>query len=155
MGRLTKEAWAKSSLRTKEVEVEELGGSVLIRELPASISADLKGLLDVVQVGQEQRAKIDVATMERRQFAYGVVDENNNPLFTEDEVADLQDKHGRAFRVVLEAIDEFSGIDKEAIEEAEARFPVSGKATANGGEAQRPGAPAGSDGPDLSARASA
>lgn len=130
---LTKDAWSASSLRTKEVEVEELGGSVLIRELPANVSADFAGLMDVVQVGREQRAKIDVATMERRQFAYGVVGSDHEPLFTEDEVQELQGKHGRAFRTVVQAIDEFSGIDKEAIENAEARFPGGG-ASPNGSD---------------------
>jgi hypothetical protein len=46
---------------------------VLIRELPATITAELKGLTDIVQIGEEQRAKFDVAAMERRQFAYGVI----------------------------------------------------------------------------------
>ena len=131
MALVNKDAWKASTLRTQEVEVEELGGSVRIRELPASTSADLSGLLDIVQVGREQRAKVDVATLERRQFAYGVIDDKGEAMFTEDEVKDLQAKHGRAFKVVVAAIDDLSGVDKEAILESEARFPSSG-ASANG-----------------------
>ena len=55
MGRVTKDAWRKPSLRTKEIEVEELGGSVLIRELPATVSADLSGLLDVMYTPKRTR----------------------------------------------------------------------------------------------------
>lgn len=152
MARLTRDAWKVSSLRTKEVEVEELGGSVLIRELPAAVSADLAGLLDIVQVGTEQRAKIDVALLECRQFAYGVVNEDGSAQFTEDQARDLQGKHGRAFKTVVAAIDEFSGVDKEAMEKAEARFPSSRNGTADEGQAQLHEVAAGSAGPDLPAR---
>lgn len=126
MGRLTKDAWNRSSLRTKEIEVEQLGGSVLIRELPADVSSDLAGLIDMVQIGREQRAKVDVALMERKQFAYGVVDDNHKQMFTEDEVEELQHKHGNAFKFVVSEIDQLSGVDKEAIKEANERFPSSG-----------------------------
>lgn len=152
MARLTRDAWKVSSLRTKEVEVEELGGSVLIRELPASVSADLAGLLDIVQVGTEQRAKVDVALLECRQFAYGVVNEDGSPQFTEDEARDIQGKHGRAFKTVVGVIDEFSGVDKEAIEKAEARFQSSRNGTADAGQAELHEAPAGGAGPHLPPR---
>lgn len=153
MARVTKEAWRKSSLRTQEVEVAELGGNVLIRELPASVAADLAGLIDLVQVGREQRAKVDTATMECRQFAYGVIDEDGEPLFSEDEAREIQARHGRAFKTVVAAIDELSGVDKKAIEETEARFPGGG-AQANGAELGDASA-AGRDRPDLPARAGA
>lgn len=153
MARVNKDAWKRSSLKTQEVEVEELGGSVLIRELPASVSADLSGLIDFVQVGREQRAKVDTATMEARQFAYGVIDDDAKPLFTEEEAKEIQAKHGRAFKVVVSAIDELSGVDKEAIEKTEARFPVGGE-SANGSDVGD-AAPKRSGRPDLPARAGA
>lgn len=155
MARVTKDGWKKSSLRTKEIEVEELGGSVLIRELPASVSADLKGLVDMVQVGREQRAKVNVAEMERRQFAYGVITENGEQMFNDQEVAEIQATHGRAFNIVVEAIDEFSGVDKKAIEEAEARFPSGGESAPGGGDADVLGDADVAPGPDLPARAGA
>lgn len=155
MARLTKDAWARSSLRTQEIEVEELGGSVLIRELPASVSADLAGLVDITQVGQTQRAKVDKATMEARQFAYGVIDDDHNPLFTEEEAREVQSKHGRAFNVVIAAIDKLSGVSKEAIDEAEARFPAGRNGAAHQGEARDHDPAADSGGPDRAARAGA
>jgi hypothetical protein len=136
MGRVTKGAWAKSSLRTKEVDVEELGGTVLIRELPASVTADLSGLIDMVQVGKEQRAKVDVASMERRQFALGVVTDDGKPMFTEEEAGEIQTKHGRAYKTVVNAIDELSGVRKEDLEETEARFPGRRNGAPDGGEAR-------------------
>lgn len=162
MARLKKDAWAKPSLKTKEVEVDELGGSVLIRELPAEYSAEVQSNIQLVSEGGEQVARVNTAKMERLQFAYGVVDEQENPMFTEAEVEELQKKHGRAFKTVVAAIDELSGLDKEAIEKAEARFPSSGS-TANG-TSEGPGdsgaslgeaVTAGDTGPDLPARAGA
>ncbi len=152
MARLSKDAWRKSSLRTKEVEVDELGGSVLIRELPASVTADLSGLIDMVQVGREQRAKVDVASMERRQFALGVVDDDHQPLYTEEEAGEFQQIHGRAFKTVVNAIDEFSGVDKEALEQSEARFPSSRNGADHDGEAQPHEVAADADGSDQPAR---
>src|SRR5262245_31178929 len=128
MARLKKDAWNKSSLRTKEIEVEDLGGSVLIRELPASVSADLSGLVDIVVIGREQRGKVDTVLMERREFTYGVVTDDGQPMFTEQEVEVIQRNHGRAFKLVVAAIDELSGVDKESLEKAEARFPSNGTA---------------------------
>jgi hypothetical protein len=151
---VTKDAWAKPTLRQDKVWVEEFDDHVLIRELPANVSADLKGLLDLTQVGDEQRAKIDVATMECRQFAYGVIDANGEPMFSEAEVLELQQKHGRAFRTVVDAIDEFSGIDKKAVEEAETRFPARGTPASNGREEGNP-VSAGGRRPDHEASAGA
>lgn len=123
MARLKKDAWKKPSLKTKEVEVEELGGSVLVRELPAQFSAEVSSKIELISRGREQIAKVDTAIMERLQFAHGVVDDDLEPMFSETEVAEIQKKHGRAFKTVIGVIDEISGIDKEAIEKAEATFP--------------------------------
>lgn len=125
MARLKKDAWNKPSLKTKEVEVEELGGSVLVRELPAKFSAEVSSKIELISRGRDQIAKVDTAVMERLQFAHGVVDDDLKPLFTEDEVAKIQEKHGRAFKTVIGVIDDISGIDKDAIEKAEATFPES------------------------------
>lgn len=159
MERITKDAWRRSSLRTQDLEVEGFG-IVTIRELPAEVTADLSGLLDITQIGREQRAKVDVATMEVRQFAYGVVGDDGNPMFTEDEARELAQIHGRVYKEVVEAIDQLSGIDKASLEETEARFPGSGESegrtdlgngTAPGGSGPavpaRAGARAGNDDP--------
>lgn len=150
MERVTKDAWGRSSLKTDDLEVEDFG-VVRIRELPADVAADLQGLIDIVQIGREQRAKVAVAEMERREFAYGVITEDDESMFTLDEVVDLQHRHGRVFRAVVDAIDKLSGLDKKSIEEAEARFPGGGEGENGTGV----GAAAPAEGPvtDVPARA--
>lgn len=142
MSRLSKDAWAKPTLKTKEVEVDELGGSVLIRELPAEYSADIASHIKLVSEGREQVAKVDTTTMERLQFAYGVVGDDGEPIFTEDEVRVLAKKHGRAFKTVIAAIDDLSGVDKEALKDAKARFPASAEGEGHGGKARSNATPA-------------
>ena len=151
MARLDKAAWGKSTLKTKEIEVEELGGTVLIRELPAGYSAEIASHIQIVQDGREQRAKVDTAKMERLQFAFGVIDDDGEPMFSEDEVKGLAEHHGRAFKTVINAIDELSGVDKEAIEKAEATFPpraekpghAGAKGTSDAPGNRRPAVPSG------------
>ena len=53
---------------------------------------------------------------------HGVIE----PQFTKGEAELIQQKWGRAFRKVIAKIDELSGIDKEAIEKTEQRFPAGG-----------------------------
>ena len=58
--------------------------------------------------------------MELLQFLHGVVD----PKFDEGQVRVIQERYGPAFRKVIAQIDELSGVDKEAIEKAQATFPA-------------------------------
>lgn len=153
MARLSKEAWAKPSLRTDEVKVEELGGDVLIRELPASFAADLNQYIQMKQVGREQISSVDLKTMERLKFAYGVIDDSGEPVFTESEAGEIAKNHGRAFKVVIKAIDDLSEVDEEGFKAAEARFPGSG-VRQNGGPVPDSAA-SGDAGPALRARAGA
>ena len=60
--------------------------------------------------------------MEVLQFAHGVID----PVFTLDEARQMQEQTGPMFRKIVNKIDELSGVDKEAIEKTEARFPAGG-----------------------------
>ena len=151
MARVTKERFFRGSLRTKEIEIEQLGGTVKIRELPAGVSADLSGLLEVIQVGREQRAKVDVGAMERKQFAYGVVNDDLSPMFTEDEAAEMQSIHGSVFKEIVNEIDTISGIDKEGLEKTEATFPA--QRTSSNGSTLGDAAEAGDLGPDIPVRA--
>jgi len=96
--------------------------SVRVRALSAKYSADVQGQMKLVQEGGSQIAKIDVAAMERLQFLHGVIE----PEFGEAEVAIIQERMGSAWRKVIAKIDELSGIDKEAIEATEQRFPAGG-----------------------------
>ena len=87
--------------------------------------------------------------LELQQLQHGVID----PVFNADEARQIQARFGPAFRKVIAKIDELSGIDKEAIEATEQRFPAGG--TSPEGPALGDGAPNGSAGPDLHVRAGA
>jgi hypothetical protein len=152
MARSTKESWLNGPGDLQEADVDDVpvpGESVRVRGLPAKYSAEVQGQLKLVQQGREQVAKIDVQSMERLQFTHGVID----PTFTEQEATLIQERYGPAFRKVIAKIDELSGIDKEAIEEVEQRFPVGGAEP--GGPLVANGAATGSARPDISVRPSA
>lgn len=132
MARSTKDAWLTGPGDLKEEDVDDVpvqGQSVRVRGLSARYSAEVQGQLKLITEGREQVAKIDVAAMELLQFVHGVVD----PQFNESEARQIQEKFGPAFRKVVAKIDELSGIDKEAIEQTEQRFPVGG-ASQNGSD---------------------
>jgi hypothetical protein len=159
MQRSNKDAWLQGPGDLKEADVDDVpvpGQSVRVRGLSAKYSAEVQGQLRLVQEGQSQVAKIDVPAMELLQFVHGVID----PQFTMQEAARIQETHGAVFRKVIAKIDELSGIDKEAIEQTEQRFPDGG-AHANGSTVGDPVEPvvdevaAGSAGPDVHARVGA
>jgi len=152
MARSTKESWLQGPGDLKEADVDDVpvkGESVRVRGLSAKYSAEVQGQMKLVNSGREQVAKIDVPTMELLQFVHGVID----PVFNEMEARQVQEKFGPAFKKVIAKIDELSGIDKEAIEATEQRFPDGGasEARAYDGDAT----PTGSGGPDLLVRAGA
>jgi hypothetical protein len=135
MARSTKDAWLSGQGDLREEEVEDVpvkGESVLVRALPAIVSARVQSQMRLETEGREQVAKMDVAEMEILQFAHGVVD----PVFSEAEAREVASKYGPAFRKVVSKIDELSGIDKEAIEQTELRFPDRGTPSGDNGRGQ-------------------
>jgi hypothetical protein len=151
MSRSTKDAWLKGpgDLATAEVEdVPVPGQSVLVRGLPAAYSNQASSeALKMTTVGMDQVATVDTARLEVLQFAHGVTE----PQFTVDEAQQIAEKYGPAFKKVIAKVDELSGVDKEALADATARFP-SGGASENGADLGDAAA-AGSDGPDVHVRA--
>jgi hypothetical protein len=136
MSRSNKDAWlsGQGDLREEEVVVDfpNKGDTLLVRALPAIVSARVQSQMRLETEGREQVAKMDVAEMEILQFAHGVID----PKFSEDEARQAAGQMGPAFRKVVSKIDELSGIDKEAIEQTELRFPDSRKAPDDNGRGQ-------------------
>lgn len=148
----SKDAWLQGPGDLEEAEVHDVptkGQSVLVRGLSARYSAEVQAQLKLEQVGGTQIAKIDIPTMEQLQFLHGVID----PVFTKDEVLQIQERFGPAFRKVIAQIDALSGIDKEALAETAQHFPVGGDEEARTHEAD--GTPAGNSGSDLHVRAGA
>lgn len=150
-----KDAWLKpgaGDLATEEVVVDfpNEGDTVLVRALPARFSAQVSSQFKIVTEGSQQVSRVDVDEMEALQFAHGVVE----PEFTPDEARQIAESFGPVFRKVIEVVDRLSGVNKEAIKDAEARFPHSGAGT-NGSavaDTDTSGGTGGSGEPALSSR---
>jgi hypothetical protein len=141
MPRLTKDALLKATdLQTKEVELPSIGGSVLVTGLSAAYSnqASSEALEMTTGARGEQTARVNTAKLEVIQAQHGLVDPKLNSYA---EAETFAKNCGPAFKKVIEAIDELSGLDKEAITEAQATFPVSGETA--GGDDVGDGAAAG------------
>lgn len=143
MARSSKKSWLEGpgDLGTAEVEdVPVKGESVLVRGLPAAYSNRASSeALDLIQGPRgEQTARVNTEKLEVIQFAEGVLE----PKFTTEEAQQVAEKYGPAFKKVVAKVDELSGVDKEAIAEANARFPDSGAGAVDNGTAELDAAPA-------------
>ena len=147
MARLTKDALLKASdLKTKEVDLETIGGSVVVQGLSAAYSnqASSEALEMKTTARGEQVASVNTAKLETIQVLHGLVDPK---LDTIEEAEQFMRQCGPAAKAIVEAIDELSGLDKEAISEASARFPSSG--AVESGPVVDDGIATGSSRPDL------
>jgi hypothetical protein len=121
---LTKDALLRASdLVEREVDLPSIGGSVKVRSLPAAYSneASSKALRLISGPRGEQQATIDTAELEVLQALHGLVDPKLNSI---EEARTFARNCGPAFKEVIKVIDEISGVDKEALESAQARFPA-------------------------------
>lgn len=147
MARSTRDAWLTGEGDLAEADVEDVprkGMTVRVRGLPAAYSnqASSEALELITGRRGEQIATVNTAKLEVIQFAHGCID----PKFTLEEAEQVAQRYGPAFKKVIAEIDRLSGVDKEAIEEANARFPDSGGGSP--GTAAEP-VPAGNSRPDL------
>lgn len=155
MERSSKSAWLDGPGDLREADVEDVpveGQSVRVRGLPAAYSNQAQSeALEMKTIGTTQIATVNTARLEVLQFAHGVVE----PSFTVEEAEKVAEKYGPAFRKVVAEVDRLSGIDKEAIEEANARFQGGGERAPDKREARVHETPNGSGGPAVPARAGA
>jgi hypothetical protein len=156
MDRLSKDALlGASDLVERDVDLPSIGGSVKVRSLSAAYSneASSEALELKTDPRGNQIATVNTAKLEALQALHGLVEPKLSSLVEAEQFAK---NCGPAFKKVIDVIDEISGVDKEAIEKANATFPVGGEGQANGREAGAE-APAGvgSGGPDQPARAGA
>jgi hypothetical protein len=149
MGRSSKESWLSGPGDLKEADVEDVpveGESVRVRGLPAAYSRDvISDCIEQRQIGETTINQVNARKLAVRQFAHGCVE----PQFTVEEADAVAQKYGPAFEKVVSKVDELSGVDKEGIEEAQARFQSSGNGATDEGEAGDIAAPVGGSGPDL------
>lgn len=141
MQRSSKSSWLEGPGDLREADVEDVpvkGESVRVRGLPAAYSNQAQSeALELKTVGQTQIATVNSDRLEVLQFAHGVIE----PEFTVEEAEIISQKFGPAFKRVIAKVDELSGVDKEAIDKASARFPGSGAEPTGEGEAGPNGAP--------------
>jgi hypothetical protein len=107
---------APDDITEKEIEVPEWDCSVKIRSFTAAQATAIR------QQGlsfQGEETKVAWGEMEIMQFQQGVVE----PRFDEDQARQLHLTSGRGFARVIEALDELSNIDKEALAKAREEFP--------------------------------
>jgi len=133
--RSTRASWLEGPGDLREEDVEDVpvkGESIRVRGLPAAYSNDAtsKALELVTGARGQQTAHVNTEKLEVLQFTYGCVE----PTFNEDEARQIAQKFGPAFRKVIAKIDELSGVDKDAIDKANATFPDGGEGTRNGRE---------------------
>lgn len=142
---MTKEALlGASDLTEKTVDVPSLGdgAQVRVRSLAAAYSNQAISEAQETQVSRrgEQTARLNMAKLEAMQVLHGMIDPQ---LLNLDEVMAFQQRCGRAWRDIVGAIDQISGLDKEAIEKANEQFrdggPVAAGAVVGNGSAAREG----------------
>jgi hypothetical protein len=126
MARSTKDAWLSGPGDLREADVEDVpvkGQSVRVRGLPAAYSNQASSeALELKTIGLDQIATVNTARLEVLQFAHGCID----PTFTVEEAEQIAARFGPAFKKIILKIDELSGVDKEAIADANAKFPTRG-----------------------------
>lgn len=141
MQRSSKSSWLEGPGDLREADVEDVpvkGESVRVRGLPAAYSNQAQSeALELKTVGQTQIATVNSDRLEVLQFAHGVIE----PEFSVEEAEIISQKFGPAFKRVIQKVDELSGVDKEAIDKASARFPSSGVEPSGEGEEGSNGTP--------------
>lgn len=140
-----------SDLAERDVDLPAIGGKVRVRALAAAFSNQAASeALTVKTVGREEITVVDKAHLEILQAFHGLV---HPKLESVEEARKFAEQCGPSFFKVIGAIDEISGMDKEAIEQAEARFQ-NGDGSQSGPDLDD-AATAGSGGPDVPARTGA
>lgn len=145
MGRLTKSDLLEASdLDEKEIDLPTIGGSVVVRGLGAAYSNEAQSkALEMKTIGNTQIATVNTAVLEELQVLHGLVDPK---LDSREEARQFMENCGPAAKEIVSAIDRLSGVDKDAIEEATARFQGSGERADHEGTTRIHDAPAGSNG---------
>jgi hypothetical protein len=156
MPQATKEDWLDGPGDLAEDVVEDVpvkGKSVKVRALGAKFSNEAQTKATETRTdGTQAFVTVNKARLEILQFTHGVIE----PKFTEEEAEKVSEKYAGAFFKVIERIDEISSIDKEAIAEAQARFPDERGETAPEAPENNGDAPAtGSGGSDVPLRVGA
>jgi hypothetical protein len=103
-----------SSLKTEDVEVPEWGGVVRVRELRGRERDEWEASLAVKRGNQMVP---DVANMRAKLVARSVVDDDGEPVFTQQDVNALGELSAAALDRVFEVASRLSGLNPADLEE--------------------------------------
>ncbi|WUI00203.1 hypothetical protein OHR68_43175 [Spirillospora sp. NBC_00431] len=104
---------------TKPVNVPELGGKVLVREMSAAVRNRFEATAATIRSGGDSRA-LDTVTAQI--VAACVVDERGRPMLTVNEVKRIAASKPKAVFRLREAIVKISATDEEDLEDLEEVF---------------------------------
>jgi hypothetical protein len=118
MGYLNREDILKAEdVQTREVDVPEWGGTVLVRGLSGYDRDAYQA--SMMQMQADGQAIPELGNMTAKMVARAVVDEAGVPLFNELDVGRLGQKSGAALARVYDAAMEMSGMTAKAVAAAE------------------------------------
>lgn len=122
-----------STFKQREINVPEMNGALLVRELNGLQAADFQrrsmSLVDT-QRTQIRDAK-ELAELSAQVWVWGVIDEDGAPIFTREDNARLTQLPARVLDLVADAILDLSGLSQRALRRAKknSTSPVSDSGT--------------------------
>ncbi len=121
MALLTKaQILAADDLLREVVPVPEWGGDVMVRGLDGAARDQYEAeflLFGEIQAGERPTYELDLLNARARLVALSVVDENDQRLFSDEEVVILGKKSAQALDRVYEVAQRLSGLSKKDVEE--------------------------------------
>jgi Phage tail assembly chaperone len=133
-------------LKSEVVSVPEWGGDVKIRELSASDREWFQSQAFVdeevtVNGKAEIRRKFNIVHLRAKLLARSIVDENDNPIFDDDEVKLLGAKSNAAIERLFVASQKLSGLDQTAVDDAAKNSVAAPNSGSNSGSHSPSGEP--------------
>ncbi len=121
MALLTKaQILAADDLLREVVEVPEWGGEVMVRGLDGAARDQYEAeflLIGEIQAGERPTYELDLLNARARLVALSVVDENDQRMFSDEDVVALGKKSAQALDRVYEVAQRLSGLSKKDEEE--------------------------------------
>ena len=108
-----------SDLETQEVDVPEWGGTVRLKSLTGTERDRFEA--SVVQ-GQGRNTTVNMQNLRAKLVALSAIDEQGNPLFTEEDVKWLGGKSAKALNRLFNAAQSLSGLSESDVKELTANF---------------------------------
>lgn len=110
---------AADDIKVEDVPVPEWGGDVRLRGLTSRERTTIEATL-VASKGESIQVRVQaLTTLRERTVAAALIDENGNRVFGDKELSNLAKKSGAVIQRLYHKVQELSGMNEKAIEEAE------------------------------------